>query len=152
NNSNVLRASELAYFKNSLASSYSRNNFRISSIPLILYSNNETREIIKIDGFNAVIKKNNVGDHTYFIKQIEYQIKNWRKNLLEDLEILQILDMDLNNFHLTSHYKTFYKNNIANNSLNYFALKTKIVSEEFIKLPTSLYYDWIILQKENIER
>ena len=76
---NILDASQLAFFKNSLNSSYSKNNFRISSIPIILYSNEESKENLKSKRFDSVIQKNKVVNHIYFISEIENQIKKWRK-------------------------------------------------------------------------
>jgi len=147
-----LQASELAYFKNNLNSSYSKGNFRINSIPLLLYSQNETRENIEIKGFDAVLKKNTQGQHDYFISKFEQSIKNWRKALVDDLEKLEILNKNIQNFHESNFYKTFYKNAISKNSENYFFLKTSIVSKEFINLPTPLIYDWLIIGRKEIEK
>lgn len=148
----TLRASDLAHFKNGLKSSYSKGNFRISSIPLILYSQTESRDNIKIKGFDAVIKKNTQGQHDYFISKFEQSIKNWRKALIADLENLEILNRNLLNFHESNFYKTHYKNIISKNSENYFLLKTNIVSKEFINLPTPLIYDWFIIGRKEIEK
>ncbi|WP_431137619.1 Shedu anti-phage system protein SduA domain-containing protein [Psychroserpens mesophilus] len=147
-----LQASNLEQFKNGLNTSYSNGNFRINSIPLILYSQNETRENIQIEGFQAVIKKNTLGQHDFFVSKFEETIKNWRKKLITDLENLEILNKNTLNFHESNFYKTHYKNTIAKNSETVFLLKTKVVSEEFIKLPTPLIFDWLILGRDEIER
>lgn len=147
----ILEASQLAFFLKNLTSSYSKSNFRINSIPLILFSETETRENISIKGFDSIIKKNNVGEHSHFINQVEKQIKNWRKNLMDDLETLEINHKSLYHFHELPFYKNYYKNKISKNAENYFALKTKITSQEFITLPTPLIYDWLLLEKQDIE-
>lgn len=147
-----LEASTLAHFKNGLNTSYSNGNFRINSIPLILYSQTDTRESIGIDGFQAVIKKNTEGQHDYFISKFEQLIRDWRKALITDLESLEILNKDINNFHESIFYKTHYKSIISKNVETYFLLKTNIVSQEFIKLPTPLFYDWLILGRNEIEK
>jgi len=147
-----LQASNLERFKNGLETSYSKGNFRINSIPLILYSKNETRENIGIEGFQAVIKKNTIGQHDFFISKFEEIIKNWRKELITDLENLEILNKNTLNFHESSFYKTYYKNAITKNSETVYLLKTKIVSKEFINLPTPLLLDWLILGRDEIEK
>lgn len=147
----VLKASELAYFKNSLTSSYSKKNFRICSIPIILYSKHETKSPDFSLQFDSIIKKNESGYHNYFISEFERVIKTWRKNLLEDLQQLGLNVHNLSNFQETNYYKKHYKSNISNNSESYFSLKTKILSNEFIKYPAPLTYDWILLNKKSIE-
>lgn len=147
-----LQASNLEQFKNGLNTSYSNGNFRINSIPLILYSQNETRENTEIKGFEATIKKNTLGQHDYFISKFEETIRNWRKELVTDLENLEILNKNTLNFHESNFYKTHYKNKISKNSETIFLLKTKIVSNEFIKLPTPLFFDWLILGRDEIEK
>lgn len=147
-----LQASKLEKFKNGLDTSYSNGNFRISSIPLILYSQTETRENIQIEGFQSVIKKNTSGQHDFFISRFEETIRNWRKKLITDLENLEILNKNTLNFQETHFYKTHYKNAIANNSETFFLLKTNIVSREYIKLPTPLLLDWLILGRDEIEK
>lgn len=147
-----LQASDLAQFKNGLNTSYSKGNFRISSIPLILYSQTETREGIGIEGFQAVIEKNTVGQHDYFISRFEQSIKNWRKELITDLENLEILNQNTLNFHDSYFYKTYYKNAISKKAETYFLLKTKVVSKEFITLPAPLIYDWLLLGRNEIEK
>jgi len=147
-----LQASDLVNFIHGLNTSYSRDNFRISSIPLILYSQNQTRENIGINGFQAVIKKNTTGQHDFFIDKFEQPIKNWRKKLIADLEKLEILNKNIRNFHESNFYKTYYKNVISKNSETFFLLKTKIVSMEFINLPSPLLYDWLIIGRNEIEK
>jgi len=47
--------------------------------------------------------------------------------------------------------KNYYKQEIRKNSETYFLLKTNIVSLEFIKLPSPLIYDWLMLKRNEIE-
>lgn len=148
----ILKASELAYFKNSLTTSYSKRNFRICSIPIILYSKHESKSSDYSLQFDSIIQKNESGYHNYFISEFERLIKTWRKNLLEDIDQLGLNINNLSNFHESSYYKKHYKSNVANNSDTYFFLKTKILSNEFIKYPVPLTYDWILLNKESIEQ
>ena len=50
----VLKADELCIFKNNMLTSFSKSNFRINSIPIILYTDKDI-EIIKFNYFNIVI-------------------------------------------------------------------------------------------------
>ncbi|WBU87956.1 hypothetical protein [Cellulophaga omnivescoria] len=147
-----MQASNLERFKNGLNTSYSNGNFRIKSIPLILYSQNKTRENIGIKGFEAVIQKNTSGQHDFFISQFEETIKKWRIKLITDLENLEILNKNTLNFQDSNFYKTYYKKSFANNSETVFLSKTNIVSKEYINLPTPLLLDWMILGRDEIEK
>lgn len=148
----ILKAQELAYFKNSLTTSYSKRNFRICSIPIILYSKHESKSSDFSLQFDSIVQKNQSGYHNHFILEFERLIKSWRENLIEDLELLGLQIHNLSDFHETPYYKKHYKSTIANNSESYFTLKTKVLSNEFIKHPVPLIYDWIILNKESIEQ
>ncbi|WP_299155899.1 Shedu anti-phage system protein SduA domain-containing protein [uncultured Christiangramia sp.] len=149
---NPLKAGELSHFKNDLKESYSKGNFRINAIPIILYSNNQERKNIKIAGFDNTVMKNTEGQHDKIVSSLEGSIKNWRKELINDLESLNILKKDLLNFHESHFYKSYYKQEISRNSETYFLLKTNIVSQEFIKLPSPLIYDWLLLERNEIEQ
>jgi hypothetical protein len=151
-NDDSLKANELEIFKNGLEKSYSKGNFRINSIPLILYSQTNTKENNRMKGFNAVIKKNAINQSDYFISKLEQIIINWRKELIMDLENLEVLNKNILNLHESKFYKTYYKNTISKNTETYFLLKTKIVSKEFINLPTPLIYDWLIIDRNKIEK
>jgi hypothetical protein len=148
---NLLKSSELAFFIRSLTTSFSKKNFRISSIPLILYSKNETKLSEDILGFNRIIQKNTLGNHQYFINQCERAIKNWRKSILEDLDILDIPIESLHNFIFSKYYQIHYSKRILNCPEYHFAHSTSIVSLEFIRCPQSLNYDWLSIKEENIE-
>lgn len=148
----VLKASELSFFKNSLTSSYSKGNFRICSIPIVLYSDNETKSELLSSRFDSIIQKNSVGQHSYFIAVCEQLIKNWRKLLYTDLEQLGIKINNLAGFHESKYYKSYYKTNVSKHFETYFSLKTKILSVEFIKCPAPLIYDWLLLSEIIIEK
>jgi Domain of unknown function (DUF4263) len=151
NSSDELKCSELCFLKNSITNSYSKNNFRICSIPTILYSNNETK-LEFTQGFNSIIKKNNLGLHDFFITECESEIKDWRKMVYDDLEALEIkLDL-LPNFVNTDFFRKYYLQKITSNAESYFANRTKVISTEFIKCPGPLNYDWIVLKDTSIEK
>jgi hypothetical protein len=147
----TLKANELSFFKNTLTTSYSKNNFRISSIPIILYSKNEGKSLEFKSNFNAIVQKNEYGKHSHFIRECERVIKDWRKLLYSDLECLEIKLEQLPNFINSDFFKKDYLRRISNNADHYFANKTKVVSTEFIKCPTVLNYDWLILDNQQIE-
>jgi hypothetical protein len=146
-----LNASGLCYFIKSLTTSYSKNNFRISSIPIILYSKHETKSDSYPTQFDSIVQKDQSDNHKYFISECEKLIKEWRKALFSDLEQLGLKIDRLSNFHKSQYYKNFYKSNIERNSEAYFTLKTKIVSVGFIKYPAPLNYDWILLNQKFLE-
>lgn len=151
-NIDILQASKILRFRNGFKTSYSQGNFRISSIPVILYTDIVTRGTISIENWQAIIKKNKEGQHDNFIAEFENAIRTWRKRLITDLENLEILNKNIHNFQESTFYKTHYKNLISKHSESYFLLKTLIVSEEFIKLPTPLVYDWLIINRREIEQ
>lgn len=147
----ILKASELSYLKNTIITSFSNMNFRICSIPIILYSNFETKSENFQSRFDSIIKKNNSGSHNYFITECERLIKEWRKSLFRDLEYLGLRVSSLTNFNESDYYKKHYQTKISPNSETFFSLNTKIVSIEFIRYPTPLNYDWILLNQNVIE-
>jgi hypothetical protein len=147
----ILKASELSYHKNLNSDSFSYNNFRISSIPIIQYSDNGGGISKYATEFNANITKNNAGKHDFFVEQVEECIKIWRKAVFEDLQNLGINIIDLVNFGNTDYFKFYYERRISQNAIDYFANKTSILSKEFIRYPVPLKYDWIILNTHDIE-
>jgi len=148
---NVLKAKELSFFKNSLITSYSKSNFRICSIPIILYSQSETKSTEFHSDFNSIVQKNDFGSHGYFMSECERTIRDWRKLLYSDLESLEIKIEQLPQFVNSDYFKKYYFRNISSNADYYFTYRTKILSNEFIKLPSPLNYDWIILSNKEIE-
>jgi len=147
----VLKANELCFFKNNLTTSFSKNNFRICSIPTVLYSQNETKSSDFQSNFDAIVQKNEYGEHIYFISECERVIRDWRKSLYSDLETLEIKLDQLPQFVNTVYFKKNYYQKVSTNANHYFANKTKIVSLEFIKLPSPLNYDWVVLNNKEIE-
>jgi hypothetical protein len=151
NGKDILKANQLSFFKNNLITSYSKENFRINSIPIILYSENETKSEKFLSSFSSIINKNEFGEHDYFIHECEKAIKNWRKLLQEDLDALEIKPEQLPQFINSEFFNKYYFRKISNNAEHYFVNKTKIVSMEFIKAPTNLNYDWIVFHNNQIE-
>jgi len=147
---NTLKADDLLSFKNSITSSFSKNNFRISAIPIMLYSNGESKEN-SLHGFDSIVKKSATGNHDYFLSKCESLIANWRSLIYNDLDNLGLKVENLPNFLYSKLYKNFYCNNIAKKAESYFIYKTKILSKEFIKVPEALNYDWIKLNNTDIE-
>jgi hypothetical protein len=147
--SDILKSQELWYLKHSLAEDYSNNNFRISSIPIILYSDNEnkTRELF---GYDAIVQKNSSGKHDYFLNRTESTILSWRNKLLADLDVLGIRPKDLRNFPISESYKE-YRRRVVPRTEQFFSFKTKVVSFRFIRCPSELEYDWIIKTAQDIE-
>lgn len=148
----TLQASKILRFRNGFNTSYSKGNFRISSIPVILYTDIDARGAIDPSSWQAVVQKNKVDQHDYFISKFEDSIKDWRRRLITDLNNLEVLNKDILSFHESLFYKTYYKNSISKNFETYYALKTSVVSQEFIKLPSPLIYDWLILGRKEIEK
>tara|TARA_R110002020_G_scaffold466534_1_gene689138 strand:- start:27 stop:458 length:432 start_codon:yes stop_codon:yes gene_type:complete len=70
-----LQASKILRFRNGFNTSYSKGNFRISSIPVILYTDIETRGTISADNWQAILKKNKEGQHDKFIAEFENAIR-----------------------------------------------------------------------------
>jgi hypothetical protein len=149
---NVLKAHELCFFKNNLTTSFSKSNFRICSIPTILYSQNETKSSDFQSSFDAIVQKNEYGEHKYFMTECERAIRDWRKLLYSDLETLEVKLEQLPQFVNSDYFKKYYFKKVSTNADHYFANKTKIVSQEFIKLPSPLHYDWVVLSNKEIER
>lgn len=149
---NELKCSELSFLKNSISDSYSNRNFRISSIPIILYSDNDSKSNNISLAFDSIIQKNTSGFHDFFIKECERVIRDWRKRVYDDLESLEIKIELLPNFIQTDFFKRYYNQKISKNAEGYFANRTKIFSIEFIKCPGPLNYDWIILKDTSIEK
>jgi hypothetical protein len=147
----ILQPHRLQYLIHSIHSSFSNRNFRISSIPIILYSKHDTKNVWIAD-FNAIIKKNTEGNHDYFVDQCERIIKNWRISVLQDLDSLGLKPSQCSkDFYKSKYYQNTYKREISANYLGYYANRTSVLSQEFIKLPSTLNYDWFSLSPQSIE-
>ena len=103
-----LRCNELCWLKNTLISSFSNSNFRICSIPIILYSQNESKTELAVRPFDSIVQKNTRNDHAFFIKECERLIKNWRKDVINDLDTLELRIDDLRNFHTSEYFINYY--------------------------------------------
>jgi hypothetical protein len=150
-NNDILKASELCFFKNCLSTSYSKGDFRICSIPILLYSEHDSKSSNFNSGFNSIVQKNDFGKHSLFINECERVIKEWRKQLHEDLEVLELKVNDLTSFRNTAYFKNYYFAKISNNADYYFTNQTRLLSLEFIKCPKPLNYDWLLLSDKLIE-
>jgi hypothetical protein len=149
-NADIFKADSLLSFIRNNHLSFSKYNFRISSMPVILYSTNETKEF-DLHGFDSIVKKNISGNHNHFFNECERVIKEWRNLIYSDLDKLGIKMKDLKNFIDSDYYKRNYSNNISKNAESYFHNKIEILSLEFIRLPSTLNYDWFILNPTEIE-
>ncbi len=147
---NPFKASALVLLKNSINAPFSNNNFRISSIPIILYSTADDKSDIKGLGFNAIVKNTKDYEHPYFITIVEEQIRKWREKLF----------IDLDNIGLSASRYPYFKNEPEKQ--NYFKLyghnyertfftATSILSKEFIANPIYLNYDWLNVKQNDIE-
>jgi hypothetical protein len=148
----TLMASELSYLKNKITESFSRNNFRICSIPIILYSNYESKSDSYNRRFDSIVQISEVGNHDYFISECERVIREWRHQIYADLDNLGINISHLPGFQHSNYFMNYYQSNISKKAEEYFSLKTKVLSIEFIRLPAPLHYDWIILNDGSIEK
>lgn len=148
--SNTLKANELLFFVINHSGTFSKGNFRISSIPVLLYSQYETKET-NISGFKSIVQKNNIGLHKYFFDECERLIKEWRNQIYIDLDNLGLKVEQLHNFILSANFKNYYFNSISRKAEMYYHNKTIQLSKEFIKAPTPLNYDWLILNRLEIE-
>ena len=146
----VLQADRLRFFKNQLVSSYSNRNFRIAAIPLILYSDTEVTGPLPF-GYSAAVQKNQEGYHDPFIRQCETAVRAWRRQVLEDMEILHLKARGLANFPHSKEAKDYFSR-VVPRAEHYFSNVTKALSLEFIRCPVVLPYDWIQLTNVHLEQ
>ena len=99
-----------------------------------------------------MVKLNDKGNNNYFIQECERLIRKWRKEIIIDLDTLELGIESLKNFHLSKFYRGDYSRKIVKDSESYFTIKTKILSLEFIKCPQELRYDWLVLKDHQIEQ
>jgi hypothetical protein len=128
---------------------YSRHNFKVSSIPIILYDegvrNNNSRRF----GFDTWIEQHEYDDQTLLVERIRSTIKESRAGVLEDLDLLRLKRSRLQAgfFVPDTHYLLKIKPNAG-----YWASCTRILSEHFIRQPRRLDYDWIDENREVWEK
>ncbi len=90
--------------------------------------------------------------HKYFFDECERLIKEWRNQIYIDLDNLGLKMEQLHNFILSPNFKNYYFKNISKNAEMYFFDKTIQLSIEFIKAPSILNYDWLMLNSLEIEK
>jgi len=139
---NPYKASSLLVLRNSLTKPFSNGNFRINSIPVILYSDADDKTELQSVGFDAIVKSNEQFKHDYLISVAEAQIRKWREKLADDLNRLG-LDIRIPHFFKTLKQKEEYINSFGRNYERTFYNDTRVVSMEFIANPTFLNYDWL---------
>jgi len=148
-----LQATKLLHFKNMSIGCYSNRQLRIGAIPVILYSDTiGVRRRSRRGSFDAMVEKNTVGDHDPLVRTVEKVIRNWRKRLLEDLGVLELLGKNMVGLLTTRFYKEFYQPRVIKNAEVYFAQHTGVVSMDFIKSPSPFSDDWHQLSSANIEQ
>jgi len=117
-------------------------NFRLSSIPIILCKREIRAEYQTNNHYNNVLPFIDDDKDLRIVDYSKKAVKSWREEILNDLETLKL---DLNQLKIFGsqfmHLSPAY-NKIARNYSHYFGV-TKIVSENFIKTPNSLNYDWL---------
>ena len=147
---NALNATSLVFLKNSLNSSFSNNNFRISSLPIILYSTADDKSDLKGMGFDAVVKSNEGYEHPYFISIVEEQIRKWREKLIIDLDNIGLPVSRYPYFKNEPEKQDYFKLYGHNYERTFFA-NTSVLSKEFIANPSYLNYDWLRVKQVDIE-
>lgn len=119
---------------------YSDNNFRISSIPVILYKKEGSL------GYGNTIYDDVVPFAEYItdnrlITASKKVVKNWREKILADLDVLSIRLEDLNSDYGSN--KLPYSNYSIIKNYDLFYTRTSVFSTQFIKKPKRLNYEWL---------
>jgi len=134
--------SNLCEWLRGIDDAFSGCNFRLSSIPIILCK----RDIIQSEDdtslYNATLPFSEDDRDLRIISKSKRLVGAWRKEILNDLSILEIdpkvLEAFGNNFRsVFTHYSRFSKD------VEYYFSRTKIVSKDFIKSPKALDYAWM---------
>lgn len=147
---NPLNATALVFLKNSLNSAFSNSNFRISSLPVILYSSADNKSDLQDMGFDAIVKRNEGYEHPYFISVVEEQIKKWRERLIIDLDNVGLSISRYPYFRNEAEKQNYFKLYGHNYERTFFA-NTSVLSKEFIAKPGGLNYDWLMVNQSDIE-
>jgi|GEM_PF-6821662 len=148
---NPFKATALLMLKNSLDESYSQGNFRISSIPVILYSSADNKTELQEAGFDAIVKRKEAFEHPYFIRVVEQLIKNWREKVIIDLENIGLSPKRFPYFRNDPEKQNYYNLHGRNYERTFFH-RTIILSREFIAKPSYLDYDWLRYDHNFIEK
>jgi hypothetical protein len=128
---------------------YSRHNFKVSSMPIILYDEGVRNNVNGRFGFDTWIEQNEYDNQTLLVDRIRSTIKECRAGVLADLDLLGLKRGGLQGgfFVPDTHYLLKIKPNAG-----YWACCTGILSEHFIRLPRRLDYDWIDENREGWEK
>lgn len=148
---NSLNPHALLLLKNSIDKSFSRSNFRINSIPIILYSSADDKSELQDLGFNAIVKSNDKNKHSYMIKVVEQQIRKWREQLIIDLHSIGLSEKYYPYFKNEYEEKRYF-NSIGRHFEQIFFNRTSVLSKEFIANPSFLSYDWLRIKDESLEQ
>ncbi len=116
---------------------YSDNNFKLSSIPIIIHTDlYDTADVKALDVDKIIPKPLNINNNT-FANEVLDLVKEWRKKIYDDLEILGIgIDYD------------FAKSDLGY-AVRVKSEQTKILSKGFLFKQQRLPYQW--LNKEFFE-
>lgn len=123
------------------ARTYSAFNFNFCSIPVVLIMDEgENRQAFTHLGFAEVLNDLKPEKLHLFLPEITSAVKSWRKKVIDELDNLGV------------------KFNSGNIDYAYFLsdgrkkdVSTNILSENFKRFPRKLRYDWLEINKEQIE-
>jgi len=134
--------SNLCEWLRGIDESFSGSNFRLSSIPIILCKKDIVQSENTSSLYNATLPFSEDEKDLRIVSTSRRLVRAWRKEILDDLSILEINPKTLeafgNNFKSTfTHYSRFSKD------VEYYFSRTKIVSKDFIKSPQAFDYAWM---------
>ena len=139
---NALKAQALLFHKNTIDEAYSNGHFRISSIPIILFSHADNKSELQGLGFDAIVKDNESHQHAYLVQKVEEIIRSWRQKLITDLDNIG-LKPGAYSYFKNKTISQLYHHNYGHNYQRTFYNSTCILSKEFIANPTHLHYKWL---------
>ena len=128
---------------------YSNKNFKLNSLPVILYDKEVRSSDYVHRRFDAVAEKSANDNHNEIINTIKSVVKSARLKVFDDLDLLGIDVEALQNSHWGGpdiHY-----NSRAKNDPKDWASKTKVLSEDYITRPRKLLYAWMFDEREQME-
>jgi hypothetical protein len=128
---------------------FSNFDFRLSSIPVILYK----KDIGYSDRINtlydAVIPFSEEDDDLRIIQTCKRIVKNWREKILSDLDTVGLKMKDLKTYDKTFLFE-FPNYALKTKDPDTYFIRTEVLSKEFIQAPKYLNYDWLIPNKKKI--
>lgn len=110
---------------------YSFNNFKLSAIPIVLFTEVDPRIDYRNIGVDLIIDKNNRKQVDDSGEAMTSMIRTWRRKIYDDLEVLGI-GMDYNFNRLTTGYAVTARIH-----------QTKILSASFVLKQSKLPYLWL---------